>query len=60
MFTDLIGQMDDMLDAILERELLDKTADVYKVMLDKMMDRGFSREEAIQIMARQGAVKMGN
>jgi hypothetical protein len=59
MFGDVIAQMNDMLDAVLEGETLDKMADVYKIMLDKLMERGFERAEAIEILSRQGGFKAG-
>lgn len=60
MFGDVIEQMNDLLDRVLEGTTLDKMADVYAAMLDKLVERGFSREEAIEILSRQGGFKAGN
>lgn len=57
MFGDMINQVNDLLDKVLEGETLDKMADVYKVMLEKLMDRGFTRGEAVEILSRQGGFK---
>ena len=57
MFGDVIQQLNDMLDAVLEGETLDKTADIYAAMRDKLMERGFTRGEAVEILSRQGGFK---
>ena len=57
MFGDVIQQMNDMLDLVLEGETLDKMADIYATMLDKLVERGFTRDEAVEILSRQGGFK---
>lgn len=52
-----IEQLEELLSDILDSMLLKKTAKVYKALLDAFMDEGFSRQEAVEILSRQGAIK---
>lgn len=59
MLTDMLEQMNTLMDAVLEGDTLDKMADIYEAMRDKLIARGFTPEEAANILAHQGAFKAG-
>jgi hypothetical protein len=46
----MFQEIDKILDSLLDGHTLGKLADVYELMLINLESRGFSREEAIQIL----------
>lgn len=52
---DMLDQLEQFMDLVLKRKsLFEKVAKAYKATLDSLMAEGFTREEAILILANQG------
>ena len=55
---ELLDKLNSLLDRVLNGSTLDKMADVYAAMASKLETRGFSRDEVIQILSRQGGFNL--
>jgi hypothetical protein len=54
----MVGQIKSLLNLCKENNLYDILAESYSCTLIALINNGFSREEAVQIIAHQGAFKL--
>lgn len=57
MFDPITTQMEDILQDILESKVLSLTAQVTALFICELEGAGLTREEAVEIVSRQGVVK---
>ena len=60
-FDEMFDGLETMMDAVIARDsLFEKIGKAYKKTLDALLAEGFSREEAVLILAHQGMGVKGN